>query len=54
MRKAFTKRFKITKKGKILRRSAGISHFLAKKSSKQTHRKKRLKQSVDFLLDYKL
>jgi len=31
-RKAITKRFKITKNGKILRRAVGQNHFLAKKS----------------------
>jgi len=39
-RKSILKRFKITKKGKILRRSVGQNHYRSKKSSK----KKRLKR----------
>jgi ribosomal protein L35 len=35
-KKALTKRFKITKNGKIMRRPAGQNHFLAKKSGGQT------------------
>ncbi len=35
LRKSIAKRFKITKSGKILRRSAGQDHNLAKKSSKK-------------------
>jgi len=31
-RKSITKRFKITKTGKILRRTTGLNHFRAKKS----------------------
>jgi large subunit ribosomal protein L35 len=31
-KKSFTKRFKITKTGKILRRATGLNHFRAKKS----------------------
>ncbi len=34
-RKAITKRFKITKTGKILRRPVGQNHLRAKKSGKQ-------------------
>jgi len=34
-RKAITKRFKITKSGKILRRLTGQDHYLAKQSSKK-------------------
>ena len=34
-KKAITKRFKITRNGKILRRAIGRNHFLAKKSGKQ-------------------
>lgn len=39
-RKAILKRFKFTKSGKVLRRRAGVNHFLAKKKAKQ----KRLKR----------
>lgn len=34
-RKGVAKRFKITKKGKIKRRRAGLGHLLAKKSRKR-------------------
>ena len=40
-RKAITKRFKITKTGKVLRRAIGQDHFLAKKSGKQRRKSKR-------------
>jgi len=39
-RKSILKRFKITKKGKILRRAIGQDHYRAKKAAK----KKRLKR----------
>ena len=40
-RKTFTKRFRVTKNGKVIRRKMGSSHFRAKKSSstKQSLRK---------------
>ena len=41
-RKAITKRFKITKTGKVLRRQTGLDHFLAKKSRKSKRKKKKL------------
>ena len=34
-RKSITKRFKITRTGKVLRRPTGLDHALAKKSSKK-------------------
>jgi len=34
-RKSITKRFKITKTGKILRRASGLDHYRAKKSGKK-------------------
>jgi large subunit ribosomal protein L35 len=34
-RKSLTKRFKITKTGKILRRPTGLNHYRAKKSGKK-------------------
>ncbi len=34
-RKSFTKRFKITKTGKILRRATGLNHYRAKKSGQK-------------------
>ena len=39
-RKSILKRFKITKKGKVLRRAVGQNHYRVKKSGK----KKRLKR----------
>jgi len=53
IRKSFLKRFKITKKGKILREISGQSHFLAKKSPKVLRRKKKMKLTDDLVLDYK-
>ena len=32
-RKSLTKRFKVTKSGKVLRRAVGQDHYLSKKSS---------------------
>jgi ribosomal protein L35 len=52
IRKSFLKRFKITKKGKILRRIAGQSHSFAKKSSRILNRKKKMKLAEDLVLDY--
>ncbi len=43
-RKSIKKRFKITKKGKVLRRPAGQDHFRAKKSGK---RKRKLRKWVE-------
>jgi len=40
-RKSITKRFKITKTGKILRRATGIDHSKAKTSGKTTRRKRK-------------
>ncbi|MBI5401217.1 50S ribosomal protein L35 [Candidatus Wolfebacteria bacterium] len=40
MKKSVSKRIKITKKGKILRRAMGIGHFRAKKSASAMKRKK--------------
>jgi len=37
-KKALIKRFKITKNGKILRRSSGLDHYRAKKSGNQVRR----------------
>jgi len=34
-RKSLTKRFKITRSGKILRRRSGLDHYRAKKSGKK-------------------
>ena len=37
-KKSITKRFKITKTGKILRRASGLDHYRAKKSGKSIRR----------------
>jgi len=34
-KKSLTKRFKVTKTGKVLRRAVGQDHYLSKKSSKK-------------------
>jgi large subunit ribosomal protein L35 len=40
-RKSLTKRFRITKNGKVLRRLTGQNHFRMKKSSKERSRGKK-------------
>ncbi|MDO8639306.1 MAG: 50S ribosomal protein L35 [bacterium] len=40
-RKSISKRFKITKTGKVLRRLTGLDHFLAKKSGKKIRQKRK-------------
>jgi len=35
MRKSISKRFKITRTGKVLRRTTGLDHYRAKKSGKK-------------------
>ncbi len=42
IRKSIQKRFKITRTGKVLRRQAGINHYLAKKSGKTKRKKRKL------------
>ncbi|MDP3995914.1 MAG: 50S ribosomal protein L35 [bacterium] len=41
-RKSISKRFKITKTGKILRRATGIDHYLAKKPGQVIRQKRKL------------
>lgn len=41
-KKSLTKRFKVTKNKKILRRATGQNHFLAKKSAKQRRKTNKL------------
>jgi ribosomal protein L35 len=41
-KKNFSKRFKITKTGKIMRRQMGLSHFKSKKSPKVIRNKRNL------------
>jgi large subunit ribosomal protein L35 len=40
-RKSITKRFKMTRTGKILRKSTGLDHYLAKKTGKDIRRKRK-------------
>ena len=40
-KKAISERFKITKKGKVLKRKAGQDHFNARESGKTTRKKRR-------------
>ncbi len=40
MQKSFTKRIRITKTGKLLRRSMGTDHFRTRKSTKNLRQKK--------------
>ena len=40
-RKSITKRFKITKTGKILRRLSGLDHYRAKKSGKRIRKSRK-------------
>ncbi|MBU1028639.1 50S ribosomal protein L35 [Patescibacteria group bacterium] len=41
---ALTKRFKVTKKGKVLKRAAGQDHFNTRESGKVTRNKRRDRQ----------
>jgi large subunit ribosomal protein L35 len=41
-RKSISKRFKITKTGKILRRATGLGHYRAKKSGKKIRESRKL------------
>lgn len=40
-KKSILKRFKITKSGKILRRSTGLDHYRAKKSGKKMRKSRK-------------
>ena len=40
-RKSITKRFKITKSGKVLRRSSGQDHLLSKQTGEQRRKKRK-------------
>jgi large subunit ribosomal protein L35 len=41
-RKSISKRFKVTKKGKLLKRTTGLNHFLAKKPSQKIRDNRKL------------
>jgi len=40
-RKSITKRFKITKTGKVMRRAIGLNHYLSKNTGKDIRRKRK-------------
>jgi large subunit ribosomal protein L35 len=41
IRKSISKRFKITKTGKVLRRATGLDHYRAKKSGKKKRKSRK-------------
>ncbi|MFQ6049592.1 MAG: 50S ribosomal protein L35 [Candidatus Paceibacterales bacterium] len=41
-RKSISKRFKITKTGKVLRRPTGLDHYRAKKSGKKVRKSRKM------------
>jgi large subunit ribosomal protein L35 len=41
IRKSISKRFKITKSGKVLRRATGLDHYRAKKSGKKKRKSRK-------------
>ena len=43
-KKSYTKRIKVTKTGKLLRRKKGLGHAKSKKSSKVVRQKRRMKK----------
>jgi len=45
-KKSAVKRFKVTKKGKVLFRQQGARHLISKKSKRWLRRKKKLKELV--------
>jgi len=51
-RKAFLKRFKVTKKGKLIRRIAGIGHNLSKKRTLEILRKRKKVKENKLVLNY--
>ncbi len=51
-RKTFLKRFKITKKGKIIRQIAGVSHNFVKKNVLEILRKKKKVKEDKLVLKY--
>ncbi|MCS7200674.1 MAG: 50S ribosomal protein L35 [Patescibacteria group bacterium] len=53
IRKSFLKRFRITARGKILRRTRGQSHSFVKKETEHLLRRKRLKLANKLVLEYK-
>ncbi|MEK7546992.1 MAG: 50S ribosomal protein L35 [Patescibacteria group bacterium] len=55
MQKSFVKRIKITKNGKIIRRSMSVNHFRTRKSTKNIRHKRKTRQldyPIKKILDY--
>ncbi|MCX6760559.1 MAG: 50S ribosomal protein L35 [Candidatus Nealsonbacteria bacterium] len=46
-KKSVTKRFKITKNGKIFRRATGLNHFRAKKTGNQVRKGRKMVRLSD-------
>lgn len=49
MKKIVSKRIKVTKNGKVLRRAMGLGHYRAKKSGEAIKRKKSLRAAADIV-----
>ena len=52
VRKSFLKRFKVTKKGKLLKRSPGVNHFRVKKDKDLVRDKRKLDKGPDYFIEY--
>ncbi len=52
MKKAISKRFRVTKKGKVIRRKMGVNHFRVRKSKHQKVRER--KSLTTYSADFKL
>lgn len=52
IRKSFLKRFKITKKGKLLKRSPGVNHFRVKKDKDLIRNKRKLDEGDNLFFEY--
>jgi large subunit ribosomal protein L35 len=46
-KKAFTKRFRITKNGKILRRATGLNHYRSKKTGEKVRKSRKMVRLSD-------
>lgn len=52
VRKSFLKRFKISKKGKLLKRSPGVNHCRVKKDKNYIREKRKLDQASEIFTEY--
>lgn len=52
IRKSFMKRFKLSKKGKLLKRSPGLSHCRVKRDKKYIKQKNKLSEASKNFLEY--